>query len=44
MRNTRHFINEIDSAGSEGLDGMTVDNIKPQGDRSVFPDIHRGTA
>ena len=24
--NTRHFVNEIDSAGSEGLNGMKVDN------------------
>ena len=32
---------EIDLAVSEGLDGMTVDSIKPQGD---LPDIHRVTA
>ena len=38
---TGHVDNEIDSAGSEGLDGMIVDSIKPQGDRFVFPDIHR---
>ena len=38
---TRHFDNEIDSASSEGLDGMIVDNIKPQGDRFVFSDIQR---
>ena len=35
------FDNEIGSAGSDGLDGMIVDNIKPEGDRFVFPDIHR---
>ena len=34
------FDNGSDSAGSEGLDGMTVDNIKPRGDSFVFPDIH----
>ena len=28
--NTGHFDNEIDFAGSEGLDGMRVDNTKPQ--------------
>ena len=28
--NTRHFDNEFDSAGSEGIDGLKVDNIKPQ--------------
>ena len=25
----------------EGLEGMIVDNIKPQVDRFVFPDVHR---
>ena len=44
---TRHLFQdvmatlEIDLAGSEGSDGMIVNNIKPQGDRFVFPDIHR---
>ena len=28
--NTGHFDNEIDLAGSEGLEGMELDNIKPQ--------------
>ena len=28
--NTGHFCNEIDLAGSEGLEGMTVVNIKTQ--------------
>ena len=28
--NTRHFCKEVDLAGSEGLEGMTVLNIKPQ--------------
>ena len=28
--NTGHFDNEIDLAGWEGLEGMKVDNIKPQ--------------
>ena len=31
----------LDLAGSEGLEGMTVVNIKPQGNRFVFPDINR---
>ena len=39
--NTGHFDNGFDSAGSEGLDGMIVGDIKSQGDRFVFPDIHR---
>ena len=31
----------IEPAGLGGLDGMKVDNIKPQVDRLVFPDVHR---
>jgi adenosylhomocysteinase len=38
--NIGHFDNEIDMAGLEGLDGMKVENIKPQVDRFVFPDGH----
>merc|ERR1719284_2393007 len=38
--NIGHFDNEIDMAGLEGLEGMEVDNIKPQVDRFVFPDGH----
>jgi len=38
--NIGHFDNEIDMAGLEGLEGMKVDNIKPQVDRFVFPDGH----
>ena len=30
VRNIGHFDNEIDVAGSEGLEGMKVHNIKPQ--------------
>ena len=39
--NTGHFHIEIDIARSEGVAGLMVDNIKPQGDRFVFSDIHR---
>jgi len=38
--NIGHFDNEIDMAGLEGLEGMKVENIKPQVDRFVFPDGH----
>merc|ERR1719214_222481 len=37
---TGHFDNEIDMAGLEGMAGVTVENIKPQVDRFVFPDGH----
>ena len=37
VANTGHFHNEIDSAGSEGLDGIKVHIIKPQVCRFVFP-------
>merc|ERR1712187_196646 len=35
-----HFDNEIDMAGLEGMEGIKVENIKPQVDRFVFPDGH----
>merc|ERR1719468_637705 len=38
--NIGHFDNEIDMAGLEGFPGMKVENIKPQGDRFLFPDGH----
>ena len=38
--NIGHFDNEIDMAGLENLEGMKVENIKPQVDRFVFPDGH----
>jgi len=38
--NIGHFDNEIDMAGLEGLEGMKVENIKPQVDRFEFPDGH----
>merc|ERR1712039_726314 len=38
--NIGHFDNEIDMAGLEGLEGIKVENIKPQVDRFVFPDVH----
>merc|ERR1712048_1271621 len=34
------FDNEIEMAELEGLEGMKVENIKPQVDRFVFPDGH----
>merc|ERR1712195_347452 len=37
---TGHFDNEIDMAGIEGMEGIKVENIKPQVDRFVFPDGH----
>merc|ERR1712057_142547 len=38
--NIGHFDNEIDMAGLEGLEGIKVENIKPQVDRFLFPDGH----
>merc|ERR1712066_528752 len=38
--NIGHFDNEIDMAGLESLEGIKVENIKPQVDRFVFPDGH----
>merc|ERR1712125_90035 len=38
--NIGHFDNEIDMEGLEGLEGIKVENIKPQVDRFVFPDGH----
>ena len=35
--NTPYFDNEVDYAGSEGLDGVKVVNIKPHVDPFVFP-------
>merc|ERR1711908_73805 len=40
--NIGHFDNEIDMAGLEGMAGVTVENIKAQVDRFVFPDGHGG--
>merc|ERR1719201_1192650 len=37
---TGNFDIEIDMAGLEGMAGVTVENIKPQVDRFVFPDGH----
>ena len=38
--NIGHFDNEIDMAGLEGYPGITIENIKDQVDRFVFPDGH----
>merc|ERR1712096_465004 len=38
--NIGHFDNEIDMAGLEAVEGMKVENIKPQVDRYAFPDGH----
>merc|ERR1712199_35894 len=38
--NIGHFDNEIDMAGLETMEGIKVENIKPQVDRFVFPDGH----
>merc|ERR1711953_180011 len=38
--NIGHFDNEIEMAELEGLEGVKVENIKPQVDRFVFPDGH----
>merc|ERR1712167_215529 len=35
--NIGHFDNEIDMAGLEAIEGIKVENIKPQVDRFVFP-------
>merc|ERR1712196_381165 len=40
MGNIGHFDNEIDMAGLEAIQGIKVENIKPQVDRYVFPDGH----
>ena len=39
--NTGHFRNEMDLAGSEGLEGMKVVIIKPQ---KIFPSSSSATA
>jgi len=38
--NIGHFDNEIDMSGLEKLEGIKVENIKPQVDRFIFPDGH----
>merc|ERR1712084_99162 len=38
--NIGHFDNEIQMAELEGFEGIKVENIKPQVDRSEFPDGH----
>merc|ERR1712241_1051343 len=38
--NIGHFDNEIDMAGLEKLEGIKMENIKPQVDRFIFPDGH----
>merc|ERR1712061_246493 len=38
--NIGHFDNEVDMAGLEEMEGIKVENIKPQVDRFVFPDGH----
>merc|ERR1719410_1981787 len=38
--NIGRFDNEIDMAGLEKLEGIKVENIKPQVDRFIFPDGH----
>merc|ERR1719367_1984795 len=38
--NIGHFDNEIDMTGLEKLEGIKVENIKPQVDRFIFPDGH----
>merc|ERR1711971_1456785 len=38
--NIGHFDNEIEMAGLEKVEGIKVENIKPQVDRFVFPDGH----
>merc|ERR1712050_88444 len=38
--NIGHFDNEIQMDGLEKMEGMKVENIKPQVDRFVFPDGH----
>jgi len=38
--NIGHFDNEIDMDGLEKMEGVKMENIKPQVDRFVFPDGH----
>merc|ERR1711966_64167 len=38
--NIGHFDNEIQMDKLEGFPGIKVENIKPQGDRFIFPDGH----
>merc|ERR1712050_391779 len=38
--NIGHFDNEIDMAGLAAVEGIKCENIKPQVDRSAFPDGH----
>jgi len=38
--NIGHFDNEIDMDGLEKMEGIKVENVKPQVDRFVFPDGH----
>merc|ERR1711939_933474 len=38
--NIGHFDNEIDMEGLEKMEGIKVENIKPQVDRFAFPDGH----
>ena len=42
--NTGYFDNEVDYAGSEGLVGLKVVNIKPHVDPFVFPVVLLGAA
>ena len=37
VQNIGHFDNTIDSAGSEGLEGLKTDNFKPQKIASSSP-------
>ncbi|OMJ71517.1 hypothetical protein SteCoe_30245 [Stentor coeruleus] len=38
--NIGHFDNEIDMSGLSEINGLKVENIKPQVDRFIFPDGH----
>jgi len=38
--NIGHFDNEIDMLGLTGINGIVLENIKPQVDRFIFPDGH----
>ena len=38
--NIGHLDNEVDMKGVEGMEGVRMENIKPQVDRFVFPDGH----
>jgi len=40
VSNIGHFDHEIDMNGLEKLEGIQVENIKPQVDRFIFPDGH----